>query len=174
MSQPRVRPPAKPVGGDPITASALGHQPESLQAFLRLYGTLWSHGIVDQPTKEMARIRNARIVDCVVCKNTRFAGPREQGLTEDIVDQIRDGFEASDLTPRQKAVLRWTDAFLSPEPVPDEALRQEMLRHFKPAELVELTAAISIFMGFSKIAVSLGGMPETLPIMVEKTPDWPQ
>ena len=172
MTSPRVRPPAN-AGSDPITGSALGHQPEALQAFLRLYGTLWSHGIVDQPTKEMARIRNARTVDCVVCKNTRFAGAREQGLTEGIVDKIRDGFEASDLTPRQKAVLRWTDVFLSPEPEPDEELRSEMLRHFKPAELVELTAAISIFMGFSKIAVSLGGMPESLPLRIEKTPDWP-
>jgi hypothetical protein len=47
-----------------------------------------------------------------------------------------------------------------------------MLRHFKPAEIVELTAAISIFMGFSKIAVSLGGMPESLPLRIEPTPDW--
>ena len=173
MSAARVKPPARAAGhgDDPIRGSALGHQPEALQAFLRLYGTLWSHGIVDQPTKEMARIRNARTIDCVVCKNTRFAGAREQGLSEEIVDRIRDGFEASDLTPRQKAVLRWTDAFLSPEPEPDEALRSEMLRHFKPAELVELTAAISIFMGFSKIAVSLGGMPETLPLMIQPTPD---
>ena len=48
-----------------------------------------------------------------------------------------------------------------------------MLAQFTPAEIVELTAAISIFMGFSKIAVSLGGMPESLPIMLQPTPDWP-
>ena len=172
MSAPRVRPPAN-AGSDPISGSALGHQPEALTAFLKLYGTLWSHGVVDQPTKETARIRNARVVDCVICKNTRFAGAREEGLTEAIVDRIRDGWEASDLSPRQKAVLRWTDAFLSPDPEPGPALRREMLLHFKPAEIVELTAALSIFMGFSKIAVSLGGMPESLPIMIQPTPDWP-
>ena len=172
MSAPRVRPPAN-AGSDPISGSALGHQPEALAAFLKLYGTLWSHGVVDQATKETVRIRNARIVDCVICKNTRFAGAREEGLTEEIVDLIRDGWEASELSPRQKAVLRWTDAFLSPDPEPDEALRREMLLHFKPAEIVELTAALSIFMGFSKIAVSLGGMPESLPIMLQPTPDWP-
>jgi hypothetical protein len=48
-----------------------------------------------------------------------------------------------------------------------------MLAHFEPAEIVELTAALSIFMGFSKIAVSLGGMPESLPVTVQPTPDWP-
>jgi len=63
MSAPRIRPPATG-GDDPITSSALGHQPESLLAFMKLYGTLWSHGILDHSTKEMARIRNARTVDC--------------------------------------------------------------------------------------------------------------
>jgi len=172
VSAPRVRPPAD-AGDDPIAGSALGHQPEALIAFLKLYGTLWSHGVLDQATKEMARIRNARTVDCAVCKSTRFAGARKEGLTEAIVDRIRDGFETSDLSPRQKVVLRWTDAFLSPSPEPDDALRKEMLAHFGPAEIVELTAAISIFMGFSKIAVSLGGMPENLPVVVQPTPDWP-
>jgi alkylhydroperoxidase family enzyme len=162
MSAPRVRPPAG-AGDDPIAGSALGHQPEALVAFQKLYGTLWSHGVLDLPTKELARIRNARIVDCVICKNTRFAGAREEGLSESILDQIGD-FEASDLSPRQKAVLRFTDAFLSPSPEPDAALRREMLVHFKPAEIVELCAALAIFMGFSKIAVSLGGMPESLPV----------
>jgi hypothetical protein len=63
MSAPRVKPPATR-GRDPISASALAHQPEALLAFMKLYGTLWSHGILDQSTKEMARIRNARTVDC--------------------------------------------------------------------------------------------------------------
>lgn len=63
MSAPRVRPP-KTTARDPIAASVLGHQPEALLAFMKLYGRLWSHGILDQSTKEMARIRNARTVDC--------------------------------------------------------------------------------------------------------------
>ena len=63
MSAPRVRPPAS-AGNDPISGSALGHQPEALAAFMKLYGTLWSHGILDHSTKEMARIRNARTLDC--------------------------------------------------------------------------------------------------------------
>jgi alkylhydroperoxidase family enzyme len=172
MSAPRVRPPAG-AGDDPISGSALGHQPEALLAFLKLYGTLWSHGVLDQATKETARIRNARVVDCAICKSTRFAGAREEGLSEAIVDRIRDGWETSDLSARQKAVLRWTDAFLSPDPHADAALQREMLLHFEPAEIVELTAALSIFMGFSKIAVSLGGMPESLPIMLRPTPEWP-
>ena len=51
---------------DPPPGSAvfLDHQPEQFAAFNRLYGTLWSEGIVDQPTKEAGRLRNAFVVDC--------------------------------------------------------------------------------------------------------------
>ena len=51
-----------PEGG----ASLFDHQPELFAAFNRLYGALWSVGEVDQPTKEVARIRNARVVDCAI------------------------------------------------------------------------------------------------------------
>ncbi len=172
MSAPRVKPP-QARGADPISGSALAHQPETLAAFLTLYGTLWSRGVLDQATKELARIRNARTIDCAICKSIRFEGARKEGLSEALVEQIRDGWERSALSPRQKAVLRWTDTFLSGEPEPDAALRAEMLGFFTPAELVELSAGLALFMGFSKIAVSLGGMPESLPVTVQPTPDVP-
>jgi alkylhydroperoxidase family enzyme len=54
----------KPLGADPIQGSALAHQPEALAAFMKLYGTLWSRGLLSHSTKEMARIRSARTVDC--------------------------------------------------------------------------------------------------------------
>jgi len=49
-----------PAGG----ASLFDHQPELFGAFNRLYGALWTLGQVDQPSKEVARLRNARVVDC--------------------------------------------------------------------------------------------------------------
>jgi hypothetical protein len=53
----RIKPPE---GG----TSLFDYQPELFAAFNRLYGTLWTGGVVDEPTKEVARIRNARLVDC--------------------------------------------------------------------------------------------------------------
>jgi hypothetical protein len=54
----------KPLGDDPIQSSALAHQPEALATFMKLYGTLWSRGLLSHSTKEMARLRSARTVDC--------------------------------------------------------------------------------------------------------------
>ena len=42
----------------------LAHAPEVLRAFLELYGRLWRDGVVDHPTKEVVRLRNARSTDC--------------------------------------------------------------------------------------------------------------
>jgi hypothetical protein len=44
--------------------SVFDYQPELFATFNRLYGTLWTEGSLEQPVKETARIRNARVVDC--------------------------------------------------------------------------------------------------------------
>ena len=90
-----------------------------------------------------------------------------------MVDKIRDDFAASDLTPRQKGVLAWTDAFLA-DAVASPELQRTMLVHFTPAQIVELAAANAIFLGFSKIALALGDVPDGPPLMAQATPDVPK
>ena len=170
MIAPRVQPPDVDTD-DPVAGSVLAHQPALLSAFTELYGTLWSHGEVDQMTKEMARLRNARTVNCPICKAIRFSGARADGLEEQLVDLIHDGYEQTDLEPRHKAVLAWVDAFLDDPSGDHAALRARLGEHFTLAQIVELTAGIALFMGFSKIAVSLGGLPDEIPVHEQPTPD---
>jgi AhpD family alkylhydroperoxidase len=156
----------------PIPGDVLDLQPEATAAFWRLYGTLWSHGTVDQATKEVARLRNARTTGCRYCQNVRFDGARQAGLTEDRVALIADEFETSDLSPAEKTVIRFVDSFLAdPHGLTDEQ-RHELLEHFDAGQVVELTAGVALFMGFSKIAVALGPPPD-MPTLVVPTPDWP-
>ncbi|HEV7734759.1 MAG TPA: carboxymuconolactone decarboxylase family protein [Candidatus Binatia bacterium] len=161
------------VAGDAANGGVLGHQPELLRLFQRLYGTLWSHGVVDAATKEVVRLRNARTTGCNYCRNVRFAGARDGGLDEGRVDLIAQGFEASALSDRHKTAIRWTDAFLQDPAGTSAALRTEMLGHFTPEEIVELTLGAALFMGFSKIAIVLGQEPETMPTTVIPTPTRP-
>jgi len=70
-------------------------------------------------------------------------------------------------------VLRYCDAFLGPTGRADPALRAEMSGRFTPQEIVELTAALALFMGFSKIAIALGQAPESMPTTVVPTPELP-
>ena len=56
-TSPRLRgPDGQPTGS---LSGALATTP-----FPRLYGRFWMEGVVDQPTKEVTRLRNARITDC--------------------------------------------------------------------------------------------------------------
>lgn len=60
---PRI--PVDDLGADAgFRGGVLRLQPELSNAFLRFYGDLWSHGVLEHTLKEIARIRNARLVDC--------------------------------------------------------------------------------------------------------------
>jgi len=149
--------------------SFLDHQPELFAAFNRLYGTLWTDGAIDQPTKEVARLRNARVTGCNICKNLRFAGARDAGLTEDLVDDIDDGFETTDLPHRYKLAVRFTDVLIGNPTGLGDDLRAEMLDEFAPDEIVELTMTAAFAMAFSKAAVAWGPPPD-MPVLEVPTP----
>jgi AhpD family alkylhydroperoxidase len=155
-----------------IPADVLEENPETSEAFWRLYGILWSHGTVDQPTKEVARLRNARTTGCNYCKAIRFEGALEGGLTEDRIDLIDDGYATSELSEREKTVIGYVDTMLHDPHGMTAAQRADLARELDPGQLVELTLGIGLFHGFSKIAVALGPPPE-MPRFVAPTPDWP-
>jgi len=91
-------------------------------------------------------------------------------LTEDIADQVTDGFEASALDDRQKAALRWTDAVLGdPGSIPAD-VRQGLARFLDPGEVFEVTLALVLFHGLSRVLISLGLEPDHMPTTVVATP----
>ena len=51
----------------------------------------------------------------------------------------------------------------------DADLRKQLLAEFEPAEIVELTATITMAMGFSKVAIAWGP-PPSMPILEVPTP----
>jgi alkylhydroperoxidase family enzyme len=68
-------------------------------------------------------------------------------------------------------ILAYTDLFLhNPGGISDD-MKSRMRSNFSDQQIVELTAGLALFMGFSKIAVSLGGMPDQLPRMEMPTPE---
>jgi AhpD family alkylhydroperoxidase len=150
----------------------LAHAPGVLAAFMDLYGRLWRDGIVPQSTKEVARLRNARLTGCGYCRNVRFAGAREDGLGEDDVALIDDGWAESSLSPRRKSAIALTDVVLGRRDL-DDALAATLHREWTDAELVELTTTAALCHGFSKIAVALGAAPADMPVTVVPSPTPP-
>ena len=156
---------APPPGG----TSLFDHEPELFTTFNELYGTLWSQGVLDQGTKEAGRLRNARTVDCKICRNLRFDGAVEAGLTEDLVELIEDGYESSDLPHRFKLAVRYTDVLITDPSTLTDELRRELADEFTPEQIVELTATVTIASAFSKAAVAWGP-PPSIPVTSVPTP----
>jgi len=162
--RPRATNPGTPTG-NMIRDSALGLVPETLGHYMAHNRSVWENGPLGPAEIEMARLRNARKVNCVFCKSVRYDVARADGLTEDKVALIQDDFRDSDLSVREKLILAFTDQFLGAPGGLSDALKRELLSVFSAEELVHLSAVVAHFSGFSRCAVSLGGMPDALPVM---------
>jgi AhpD family alkylhydroperoxidase len=154
-----------PPGG----ATPFDHVPDAWAAFNRYYGTLWSEGVLDQATKEVGRLRNARVTGCGICRNLRFDGARAAGLSEDLVDLIDDDYDASELPERWKLAARWADVLINDPAGSTPELREVLLAEFGADGVVELTATVTAAIAFSKAAVAFGAPPD-MPVMEVPTP----
>ncbi len=168
-SKPRVINTQEPTGNI-VRDSALGLVPETLDHYMGLNRQIWASGPLSAAEIEIARLRNARKVNCVFCKSVRYDIAREAGLSEDKVAMIEDDFKDSELSDREKLVLAFTDQYLDDPAGLGEALKAELLATFSGDELVHLSMVVAYFSGFSRCAVSLGGMPDELPVMEISVP----
>jgi alkylhydroperoxidase family enzyme len=166
----RVNPP-KMQTGNVIRDSAMGLVPETVDLFATLNKTVWRNGLVRPALLEILRLRNARTVNCVFCKSVRYDIAKADGLSEEKVDNIADGFEGSSLSDREKAALAFADCYLFDPKGMTPALTARLKSIFSEAEIATLAIALATFNAASRCAVSLGGMPDSLPIMEISVPD---
>lgn len=145
--------------------STLAHAPKVLETFWSVYSTMWSTGDVDHVTRELVRLRNARVTDCGYCRNVRFSVAREQGLDEDMADLVQDGHGGAPLDDRRRAALAMADAFLFATPRP-----AEVDTAFDAGERAELALSLSLFLGMAKVLISLGLEPDAMSTTVVPTP----
>ncbi|MGB3711551.1 MAG: hypothetical protein WA985_07665 [Erythrobacter sp.] len=158
-------------GEPPHLGSVLAHHPALAKSFGELYGAFWNSDVLSARLKEIARMRNARVTECGFCRNVRFDKALSQGLGEAIVDEIDWGYETSDkLTDAEKAVLKFTDAFIhDPELLTDDA-RAALERHLTPEQIAELGLGLTLFLALAKALITMGLEPEEMERTVLPTP----
>lgn len=77
---------------------------------------------------------------------------------------------ADNLAPHECAALTLTDALIGmPAPL-DQSQIENLQSHFTPAEIVELSLGVGLFLGMSKVLITLGLEPEEMPVTVLPTP----
>ena len=99
---------------------------------------------------------------------------KDQLVDECTVAQIRHHGASTVLTARDKALLAYVDLLLTMPDAIDDGVTAPLLTHFSPAQIVELTAAAAVFLGFSKLAIALGPVPDDLPRMLMPLPARPR
>ena len=85
----------------------------------------------------------------------RYAGARHAGATEAKIAAIDD--ETSDLlSPRERAALRFADRLAVDHHKVDDTLWAELRHHFSEAEIIELAAHTTLFIGFGRFNEIVG------------------
>jgi alkylhydroperoxidase family enzyme len=85
----------------------------------------------------------------------RYAGARHAGATEAKIAAIDD--ETSDLlTARERAALRFAEKLAVDHHKIDDAFWAELRSHFTEAEIVELVAHTTIYIGFGRFNEIIG------------------
>jgi alkylhydroperoxidase family enzyme len=88
----------------------------------------------------------------------RYAGARHAGATEAKIAAIDD--ETSDLlSPRERAALRFAEKLAVDHRKVDDALWAEIRRHLSEAEIIELVAHATLYIGFGRFNEIIGVDP---------------
>jgi alkylhydroperoxidase family enzyme len=169
MGKSRVGTPGTNTGNS-IRDSGLGLASQMLDPVVALNDAVWRRNSVRAALLEVLRLRNARTVNCVFCRNVRYDVARQDGLTEDKVARIEDGFADSDLSEIEKLVLGFADTYLKAPGHFDPQLIRALRAHFSEEQICHMAVALATFNATSRCAVSLGGMPESMPVMEIQLP----
>ncbi len=99
----------------------------------------------------------------------RFDAARVAGLEEEVVAQIEDGYEDR-LDPKAVAALQLTDDIIGLPGQLTEQQRANLKAHFSEDEIAELALGVGLFMGMSKVLITLGLEPDEMDTTVLPTP----
>ena len=85
----------------------------------------------------------------------RYAGARHAGLTEVKIAALDDSTSTL-FTPRERAALTYAELMATDHLKIDDALFDELRRHFSDAEIVELGVWSAVFVGFGRLNAAFG------------------
>ena len=162
---PRLRAALKPEDRTEIEQGMirfLAHCPDQVLGMMQFAGALKGHRQLPEKLVELVRLRVAFFNQCRSCMAIRYTDALEDGVTEDLVCSLERPQEAENLTPAEKAAIRFGEAMATDHLRIDEAMYAGLREHFTEAEIVELGMTCAFFVGFGRLAATLH-MVEELP-----------
>ncbi len=162
---PRIREAVKP---EQLTDLEQGltrifaHCPELSLGLMGFAGALKTNRTLPERLVELVRLRVAFFNQCRSCMAIRYRDAVSDGLTEDLVCSLERPEQADDLTPAEKVAVRYGELMATDHLAADDAVYDELRRHFSEPEIVELGMICAFFVGFGRLAATYH-MVEELP-----------
>lgn len=139
--------------------NAYAQSPDLFKKYVE-FGMQLQSGAIESPILHLVEIRASQMNGCGFCldmhvKQAKIHGERELRLHHLVIWR-----ESTLFSPRERAVLAWTEAVttLGPEGVPD-AVFQSLREQFSEAEISDLTLMVIAINGWNRLSVSFRNVP---------------
>ena len=148
------------VGTGPM--SVLKYSPEMARRAMPLFQYVRNESILPQTVRELAMLTTARATDCPYIWNAHAALGRQAGLSDALVDALRDRQPLPPMTETEAIVIRLGTEFFQTHQISQETFAVA-LQQFGTQGLVELTTLMGFYamLAFNANAVDLG-LPQNL------------
>ena len=125
-------------------------------AWVEYWNKLLYQGVLPHKLKEMCRIKISVAHQCGYCSTVRSNVAKEEGLTEDVIDDLFDYAGSKRFTGREKAALRYAELFKQGEHFIDkDEVYTDLAKHFSDEEIIELGLFCAEVDGVGKFVKSL-------------------
>ena len=138
--------------------SVLAHVPELSKRATALNQYLRNDSSLPLKIQEFTMLITAREMDCQHIWNAHAASAREAGMSDDIVDDLRDGNELENLGEDEEAAVNYARAMIR-DHYASRGAYQAALEQFGKQGLIELTMLIG---NYSMIALAINGFDTNL------------
>jgi 4-carboxymuconolactone decarboxylase len=142
--------------------SVLKYSPEMSRRAIPLFNYVRNESTLPQKVRELAMLTTARATDCPYIWNAHAALGRQAGLSDAVIDALRDRAPLPPLPAEETAVVKLGMEFFQTHRVSQETF-EVVLAQFGPQGLVELTTLMGFYamLAFNANAVDLG-LPQDL------------
>jgi alkylhydroperoxidase family enzyme len=128
----------------PESQAIRAHVPAVIKTFSAAWQETFVEGVVDHELKELCRVYVTKTVDCGYCAAQRSI---DADTPEDHYDDLLSYRNSERYSDREKAALAYTDAVAWNADFADDAMWEELHRHFTAPELAELGFFIALTSG---------------------------
>lgn len=177
---PRIRPAESmpPVAEDADRATRIqmgigaisAHRPEISMALGAATAAVNTTGTLPPRLIELIRLRIAFHNQCRSCMAVRYTAAIDDGVDDDLVCSLERPEDATDLTDAERAALRFADLFATDHLAIDDAVYDDLRRHFTEGELVEIGLNCALDLGMGRL-VSTWRVTDELPERFQQPDD---